>query len=340
MQETIKEIKKRIEKVFDKEKVVVIYHFDIDGCASASLMWRILQKNHKEATYIPATRGYEAMIARKIKKENPDKVVILDYVPSDELVNFLKNYDAEIIDHHKHEERLEKLDYFTSSDFEIGASLSYLLFKVAEKFEISNVSWLGYLGSFWDKCMESTEFYKKGIYQEKVDELIPFNLVVSLTRNRGSEKMLQLMNKSSSLDEAFENLEEIDDYHRAKKLFEHELRSIMFSKKNYPELQLDIYWVKTKFKHIRIYVDYITFSNEGSFLFILDEISRFKFSFRTSLELSMLNIVLQLKEKFENFKGGGHLKACGGLLDSQNVEELLSEFLKLYEKEYKKIGAK
>ncbi|HDQ59795.1 MAG TPA: DHH family phosphoesterase [Candidatus Woesearchaeota archaeon] len=337
MQKTIKIIKEKIEKIIDAENIVVVYHYDIDGCASASSLWRIMQKNHKECTFIPAERGFEQIVMNQIKEQNPTKIVLLDYVPSEEFLDFLKNYDCEIIDHHQHEERLETVSYFTSSDLGESAALSYFMAKTAEEFGLKDMEWLAYLGSFWDRCMESTEFYKKGVYQEKVEELLPFNLVVSMTQTKGSKQIFEVMNTSTELGEALEKVKALEAYSRARELFDEELRGIQFSKKSYSDLNLDIYWVKTRFKHIRIYVDYITFSKDGSFVFVLDETTRFKFSFRTTIGVDISKIVHSLSEEFKEFRGGGHKYACGGLLLNDNAEELLDRFVSLYREAHKQL---
>ena len=330
MQKTITELVKRIKKFENLKNPFVVYHFDIDGCASASILWRILKKYNVNAEFCPITRGFEAVAMEKIKNHNPDRIVVLDYVPHIEFFEFLKDYPTEILDHHTHEKGLESFDYFTSSDFEVGASLSYLMYKAAEKIGIKKTDWLGRLGSFWDKCAEHTEFYYEEIYKKEMETMFPFNLVVNLTQITGSKKMFELMNMHSDFESALEDVKKMDDYVRAKKLFDSELKEIEFSKKMYSKIDLNVYWVKTKFKHIRIYVDYITYQSDGTKIFILDETTRFKFSIRTSLKINIVDIINKIKEKYPNFSGGGHKQACGAMLRGENVQELLADFITEY----------
>jgi nanoRNase/pAp phosphatase (c-di-AMP/oligoRNAs hydrolase) len=93
---------------------------------------------------------------------------------------------------------------------------------------------------------------------------------------------------------------------------------------------LNVYWIKTKFKHIRIYVDYITYTTPGTHVFVLDESIRFKLSFRTSLDINLEKIIKELAKEDKNFGGGGHAQACGAMLKNENVEELLNNFIKKY----------
>jgi single-stranded DNA-specific DHH superfamily exonuclease len=330
MQEVIKEIVKRIEKMKKEEKVFVAYHFDVDGCASASIMWRILQKIGVMADFSPVTRGFEQIAVDRIRKSNPTKVLLVDYVPGDDFAGFLEKYQTEIIDHHTHEKHLEKFDYFTSVDYNVHFSVSYLLSLAAKELKIKDVAWLGEAGAFWDKCLEGTEFFKENVYKDEIDNMLPFNLIISLTQTKGSEKLFQTFNESSSINEAIEKIKAIDDYKRAKEIFDSELREIKFTKKSYSDVMLNIYWVKTKFKHIRIYVDYITYTTSGTHVFVLDENIRFKLSFRTSLDINLEKIIKELAQEDKNFGGGGHAQACGAMLKNENVEELLNNFIKKY----------
>lgn len=336
MQKTVKELVKRIKEALDSKNLFVIYHFDIDGCASASIFWRILEKEKVHASFCPATRGFEGIAMDKIEKVNPDKIILLDYVPDGEFHDFLKKYKTEIIDHHSYEERLEVFSYFTSAKFEVGASLSYLMHKAAEKFNIKDTLWLGRLGSFWDKCMEHTEFYYEGVYSKEMAEMLPFNLIVNLSQIKGSEKMFELMNRHKDFRDALEDLKKMEDYQRAKEIFDSESKEIEFSRKSYPDIFLNIYWIKTRFKHMRIYVDYITYLSSGTKVFVLDENTRFKFSIRTSLKINLIEIINTLKKEYKNLRGGGHKQACGAMLMGEEVDEFLESFIEEYKKQVKK----
>lgn len=332
MQKAITELKKRLERLKNEENVLVVYHFDVDGCAAASILWRIFQQQNVISDFFPATRGFEQIVADKIKRKNPSKVILVDYVPGPEISGFLENYNTEVLDHHTHEEFLEKFDYFTSVDYGTSMSISYLLSVAAEELGIPNVKWLGHIGAYWDKTLEKTEFFKENIYSDEINNMMPFNLVVSLTQTKGSEKLFQILNESASLDEALERVKSNEDYVRAKELFDEELRDIKFSRKYLSDIKLSMYWVRTRFKHIRIYVDYITYTTAGTHIFILDETSRFKLSFRTSLNINLVDIIRELASEDKNFSGGGHPQACGAMLKNENIEELLNKFIEKYRK--------
>lgn len=326
------EIIKRIEKLKNEEKIFIAYHFDVDGCASASILWRILQGFGLLTEFCPVTRGFEQVAMEKIRKSEPSKVLLVDYVPGEDFVRFLEKYNTEVMDHHTHEDFLEKFEYFTSADYELNDSISYLLSMAAENLGVKKVKWLGHIGAFWDKCLESTEFYREGAYREDMEKMLPFNLLVNLTQIKGSERLFQVLNESSDMEEALEKIKEIDDYKRAKKIFEDESKDIKFSRKYYSDIKLSIYWVKTRFKHIRMHVDFITYTTPGTHVFVLDENTRFKLSFRTSLNINIQKIVKEITKENKNFSGGGHPQACGGMLKSENIEELLSTFIEKYRK--------
>jgi single-stranded DNA-specific DHH superfamily exonuclease len=331
-EEVIKKLKNRIEKLKEKENVAVVYHFDVDGCAAASLLWRYFQKHNITSKFFPATRGFEAVTTERISKFAPDKIILVDYIPGDELIRFIRNYDAEFIDHHVHEEHLEIFDYYTTADDSFSAAISYSLTKAMEELDINNINWLGKVGSFWDKTLELTDEYYDGIYEKEIEDMLPFNLVVNLSHTKGSERLFEVFNMSSSFEEAIEKIKDTDDYHRASEIFKKEYREIEFSRKEYPNLQLSIYWVRTQFKHIRIYVDYISYLKKGTKIFVLDENIRFKFSFRTSLDINLIDIIREMHLENDKFSGGGHPQACGAMLNGENVEEIISLFIDKYKK--------
>lgn len=332
MQKAVTELKKRIKKLNNAQNLAVVYHFDVDGCASASLLWRYCQLNNINTKFFPATRGFETVTIEKITKFNPDKIVLVDYVPGEDMITFLKSYDTEIIDHHVHEKHLEIFDYYTSADMGISSAVSYVIAKTLDSMGIKDVDWLGKLGSFWDKTLEGTDLYYDGVYEKELEQMLPFNLIVSLTHTKGSEYLLEVLNKSSNLDEAVENITMLDDYKKSVDTFREELREIEYSRKEFPTIKLCIYRVKTRFKHIRIYVDYITYRNHGTKIFILDENTRFKFSLRTSLKINMVDIVREMSSENKNFSGGGHPQACGAMLVGDNIEETINSFIEKYKK--------
>lgn len=335
MQKFLEEVKKRLESALNYTNIAVVYDFDIDGCTSASLLWRFFKANHINATFYPNSRSFQNITIERIKNQNPDKIFIIDYVPDSDFANGLKNYNVTIIDHHSHESHLEIFDYITGADYNAVGSLCYLLYKSIKK-HLGNLDWLVKLSLFWDKALEGTEFYSEGIYQKEIEKYLPFNLVVCLTQTKGSEKVFEILNQSSSFEEAYKKVLELEDYKRAKETFDNEIKEITFSRKAFPDIKLNIYWIKTKFKHIRIYVDYITYQKEGTNIFIIDEVTQFKFSFRTSLDIDLVKIIKQLSSEFKNFSGGGHSKACGAILKNGQADEVINKFIDIYREHLKK----
>ena len=310
----------------------MIYDFDVDGCSSAALIWRVFQSLNVHAIFYPNTRSFQTITIERIRKQNPDKIITVDHVPDKELTEFLKSYNTTVIDHHLHEKHLDVLDYITAADYNIKGSMCYVLYK-ALKSKLKDVEWIVKLSLFWDKCLEGTEFYTEGIYQKELEQYIPFNLVVCLTQVKGSEKLFELLNQCTSLNEALEKIKVLEDYKRAKTIFDDELKDILFSRRSFADIKINLYWVKTKFKHMRIYVDYITYSKEGTNIFIINEVTQFKFSFRTSLEIDLVKIIKELHNEFKDFSGGGHAKAAGAVLRNEQAEEVLDRFISIYKEE-------
>jgi len=334
MQTFMKLLYQKLEELKGK-KVILLYHFDVDGCSSASILHRIFKKLNLLHKSMPITRGYEKSIASKIKQKDIDKIILVDYVPHKDFVPFLKEYNTLIIDHHRHENFLEVLDYLTSEDYGSNIAISYTLFKLAKDYyNIFNIEWIAKVSSFWEKCIEFTEFYEEDIYLKKIDEYLPFNILTNFTALKGSKLLTNILDESSSIEEALEKIERTHDYQKAFLTFKEEIKIIEASKKSIPELKIDIYSLKTKFKHIRIYVDYISFKSKGTTIFILDEKIDLKFSFRTFLDIDLEKIVKKIASENPNFSGGGHKTACGGILKGNNLNSILNRFIELYSEIY------
>lgn len=333
MQKALEKLKEKIDEILKFNEVLIINDYDIDSCASASILWRILKVNGIKVEHLTLSKGVEDKIIQELKDKNPEKVVVVDYVPTEELAKELSNFSTTILDHHTHEKHLEILDYYTTGSFDVKyAALSYWLYLVSKEYEIGDIEWLAELGCFWDKCMENTEFYEEDVYSKKMDEMLPFNIFVSYTQIEGAEKMVEIFNNSSDFNQALENIKMDNLYIVAEKKFREEFEKISNSKKEYPEIYLNIFDVKTEFKHMRVFVDCITYQNSGTHIFILNEVTRYKFSFRTSLDINLVNIIRKLSEKIPDFNGGGHPKACGAMLSNGNIEKFIESFIEEYKK--------
>ena len=317
----LKEIKDRIEKI--ENDSFIIYHFDVDGVASASCIWRVLKKKYINAKFEPITNGWEDVVIDKIKKHNPKQIIFLDYTP-ERIKDKIKDYQVIIIDHHEVEKLPKSFDYFTSSIYERGFAISYLISKTVEKFYGFKCDWLGFLGSYWDKCLEKTEYWNENSYRDLMNKFLPFNLLVSFTKIKGSIKLLKIFNESDSIEDARKKVIESNDYKNAKKIFEEEKRNIKIEKDD----GVKIIYLKTKFKHIRIYVDYFTFTEPGTYIFVLKEKGRTKFSFRSNKNI--LKIVKKIEDEIDDFSGGGHENACGGMLKDENEKIVIEKFLKYF----------
>ena len=323
----LEEIKKRIERI--ENGAFIVYHFDVDGVASASCIWRVLKSKYINAKFEPITNGWEEVVIDKIKKHNPKQIVFLDYTPG-RIAGKIKDYNVIIIDHHEVEELPKSFDYFTSAKIDRSFAISYLISKTVEKYYGINCSWLGFIGSYWDKCLEKTEYWKENAYIKFMSKLLPFNLVVSLTKIKGSIRLLRILNESNDLEDARKKVLELFDYKKAKEIFEGEKKKIKIEEKN----GVKIIYLKTKFKHIRIYVDYFTFREPGTYIFVLKERGRTKFSFRSNKNI--LKIVKRIEKEIEGFNGGGHENACGGMLKSEDEKIVINRFVKYFQKFQKK----
>jgi hypothetical protein len=333
MQKAITVLKEKIASLLKFKKVTIVSDYDIDSCASASILWRILKKNNVDVEHVILSKGIENIVLEKIKKMNPEKIVIVDYVPGKDFAREIKNYPVTVLDLHEHEKYLDDVDYFTTTDYSKKyAALAYWLYVVSKEYDIINIEWLARLGCFWDKCMENTEFDIDDVYRKEMDIMLPFNLIVSFSQTRGASKMVEIFSSSNSFEIALENAKASTEYIQAKRVFDDELKNVMFSRQAYPDIKLNVYWVRTKFKHMRVFVDYITFTTIGTNVFVLDEANRFKFSLRTSLEINLVEIIRAISKIIPEFSGGGHNKACGAMLFNENVENLLNVFIEEYKK--------
>jgi len=94
------------EILFSSPRIAIIFHWDSDGIASASMLKEVLESNGAEVLSIVPTIGYynvDAIPLSKIKEFNPDLIIVADYAlkPWDlEQLEYEITTPVMVVDHH------------------------------------------------------------------------------------------------------------------------------------------------------------------------------------------------------------------------------------------------
>jgi len=217
-----------LNQIKSTDRVVLIYHNDVDGVSSADLMMYVMKKIGKEVPRTIVFKGVEWM--RKLKNviRRFDKIIILD-VSSDLIEEklFGENKKLLVIDHHPGRDLKSKnIVYINprSENKKIYQPTSYLVYKMFTKI-LSDKKWVAKIGTVGDygirDCKDLIRIKNgKNIWKTKYGKAsVVMNSSISVD---GPESTLKYLLNSSSMEKFLKNKRIV----LAFKKFEHELKRV------------------------------------------------------------------------------------------------------------------
>jgi single-stranded DNA-specific DHH superfamily exonuclease len=206
-----------IEKIETKDKILLVYHKDLDGLISALIFTKALKKiGVKISKKIASSNEEIEKVLKKVK--DFDKVVILDIDISYMKENLVKmGKKMLIIDHHPPREDLnaEKIFYVNPrlKNPKIYQPASYLTYKLMSKiFDLKEEEWLAVIGVVSDFGYEDCkDLIGKWIKIKKKEELIKTKFwkkvekLVGIISKIGFQKVFTLLEKAKSFEEFEKN---------------------------------------------------------------------------------------------------------------------------------------
>jgi len=320
------------EEIKKLKDVMVIADDDLDGIFSAKQMKIILDNLGIKNEIIVRNRNKSFKdLSEDLKKLNKNEIILLDTpIPDEYLLELAKNKKVIYIDHHKKElpkdtpENLVYFDYRAITGIDIATSiLVYKLGKVLihdfNKYSIFAI--IGAIGDFsydHELHIDFITIYKD--FYNNAYPVIPFFDLI---------KILEGLNHKDFLEVSLENLAEV--IHKNKKkiiknITKYYKKLLNFNIKLNNEKLLVLECRKPSITSTFFSVIYpnkvvICHSILKQFLFFKrDKIS---ISLRTSREDIDLGDLAREFTKIYGIEGGGHKKAAGMLIKSEDLEKLI-----------------
>ncbi|MEM7825599.1 MAG: DHHA1 domain-containing protein [Candidatus Aenigmatarchaeota archaeon] len=334
MEELFKKGISFIQTINHKDKILLIYHKDLDGLTSALIFLKYAKRNGiKILKRVPSSNEEIDEIIKKIKSF--DKILIFDIDISYMKKKLVKvNKEMLIIDHHPPRANLntKKIVYINPRllNPKIYQPTSYITYKLVSK--ISNVKdeeWLAVLGTIsdygiedcedlirnWTKIKKKEEIQKTKIWKQ-VEELI------GIISEFGFSKTLNLLEKVKSFDDFKKKKvvkKALKDYKKKKKIYE---KIFWKNIRKFKSSNLLISEMETKHREITSLI-----STKMSIKFPENVIVIFRKSgekyavnvrYNGSKEIDLGKIMEKCAKGLNG--GGGHQSAAGATIKAKNKE--------------------
>ncbi|MEM5844358.1 MAG: DHHA1 domain-containing protein [Candidatus Aenigmatarchaeota archaeon] len=333
MEELIKRGISFLRKIKPDDRILLVYHKDLDGLSSGLIFSKCMKKLGLKVERKCASSNEEIeKIAKKVK--NFDKIIVLDIDISymkEKLLRFKK--DILIIDHHPPRKNLnaKRIVYINPriKNPKIYQPASYVTYKFFSKIlNTESEKWLAIIGTISDFGFSDCKDLLKGL-KIKSKEDIPKTRVwkeveklVGIISEIGFEKTFRLLERTSSLEEFKKN----EAVRKALKKYLKKIKDCekIFWKnlKEYKEVNLLISEIETKHREI---TSLISTKMSGKFpekvLVVFRKVGK-KYAiharYRGSLEIDLGKIMERSAKGLNG--GGGHPHAAGASIKEENRE--------------------
>ncbi|MEM5882646.1 MAG: DHHA1 domain-containing protein [Candidatus Aenigmatarchaeota archaeon] len=338
-----------LKKIKPKDRVLLLYHKDLDGLASALIFLRGAKKLGLTIKKKYATSNEEIeKIAKKVKKS--DKIIVLDIDISymkKELIKLKK--DILIIDHHPPRKNLntKRIVYINPrlKNSKIYQPTSYVTYKFLSKIlDLKSEKWIAILGTLSDFGLEDCKDLlgkikirsKEDIPKTKIWKEV--EKLTGIISGIGFEKTFDFLEKSKSLKEFKKNKivkKALKNYLRKIKKYE---KIFWDNLREYREANLLISEIKTKHREITSLIS-TKFSGEfpEKVLVVLRRVGK-KYAvhvrYRGSKRINLGKIMERCAKGLNG--GGGHPHAAGASIKLRNKkifeERLIEELRRFFRK--------
>jgi len=334
-----------VKELSDSDKILILYHTDVDGYCSAALLISVLERigiKNYETSGVVISDVETLMKTQRIKKFN--KIIILD-LDTPDIKQHLKNLGVNslIIDHHMLRKNLnsKKLVYVNPRlrNEETYQPASYLVYKIfGSVIGIEDKEWIAVLGTVadfaFDDCKDLIEEHTTAKSKDDVPKTkfwrageMLYSAIMSTGED--SEQKLSPDNILKILDES-ENIEELTSNYKIKqaedrfdKILEKHKQEFWKNSETFGNVVISTIRPSVKGVGSPI-VTKLSIENKNKIIFLLEKReSGFKINARCqSCSLHMG----ELMRKCGN--GGGHKGAAGGFIKVSELKKFKQCILK------------
>ncbi|MCS7105779.1 MAG: DHHA1 domain-containing protein [Candidatus Aenigmarchaeota archaeon] len=338
-----------LRKIKPTDKILLVYHKDLDGLASGVIFSRIMKKLNLRVSKKFASSNEEIEKIRKCAKKF-DKIIVLDVDISymkKELVKMKK--DILIVDHHPPKINLntKRIVYINPrlKNPKIYQPTSYITYKFFSRIcRLKNEKWLAVLGTISDFGFADCKDLLKELRIKKKEDILKtrswkeVEKIIGTISEIGFRKTFELMEKANTLKEFKKNKivkKALKNYFKKIK----ECEEIFWKNlKEYKEANLLISEIKTKHREI---TSLISTKMSGKFsekvLVVLRKVGK-KYAvharYNGSVEINLGKIMEKCAKGLNG--GGGHPNAAGASIKEKNKKifekRLIEELSRFFNK--------
>jgi len=320
---TNKQAKEFLNKINEKDKVLVIHHDDLDGFASGILFHDFCKKQKAQTKNLVFTIGTnQQTIIKQAKKFN--KILIADLGPGTiiEILEAARHKQVLYTDHHQIEKPIpnEILELRTIKDGYIPSSKTvYELCGGKEWLAVAGtLADAGHLHKINQKFIKN--FLKKNkTSQRKYQERVVFIInKVIVYHNKKPQKALTKLLKLKKYSE----IKSLKKYARP---VEKEIQKYIKEYKTNHEKISDInfYYFNPKYSIKSTVTSQLSFANTNSlFVFAIPDKNMIRLSARSqNKKANMIKVLKTGIKGLENASAGGHLPAAGGQIQIKDLNQ-------------------
>ncbi len=344
----VKNVIEYLNSIGTDDNIIVIFHNDADGIASAAL-FSIFLKSHanREPYLISQPMPVDKNLMQKIKTTIPSKIVFLDLAidqSRDLLEKISRIASVLIIDHHQISKNSnEKNIVHFNPRFgkpDVYQSNSYLTYKIfSEIMDMSSWLWIAGIGIIGDydvsDSMDLINEIKKKYPSISIEPLLRSELgrivdMISATRATKSltpEQLVHLLIKAKNLEAFSKNREIMDSYEK----IEMEIAGIMVdfekSAERFPGI---IFYDMTSEYNLRSPISTKVSEMHPDKLVVVHQTvgSRIKLSARNQTRRFDVSKLLQQACRGLGASAGGHANAAGAMLKKDDWEKFRERLIK------------
>jgi len=339
----VKRLKRNLDKLFERgksflkriksdEKLLLMYHTDIDGVCSGAIVFTGLKRmGIKVSKALPSSE-----IVKKIDEMEKFDTIITTDIPFDKKKFILAKKRFLIIDHHPEPDFNRKDVVMVNPRFEkkdIYQSASYVAYKFFSKVvNLEDMEWMAVVGSIGDYSLKDCkDLLKKYMRIKKEGDVWKTKFgraairINSMNIQLGQKESMRILLSFKDVDNLLKN-ERIERIHKKfLKVYEECEKKFWKNSEVYEDLIFSV--IKTKHRGIGSWLASRTsMKNPEKIILVLDKGNGI-YHVHARYQVGKIDVGYLMK-KFCDIEGGGHEQAGGGSIrDLEGFKRKILDFL-------------
>ncbi len=334
-----------LNKIKQKDDVIIIFNNDADGICSGVLVEKILYENTGKRSFaIAQPMPPEKNLIRKIQSTLPTKIILTDMAidQQPQLVRKLASIsDVLILDHHQMKKNMTSRNVVhynpRMDDPRVYQSTSYIAYNICSMIkDMQDSLWIAAVGMVADYDLTSSqdvveEIKKKFSIEGKLYDSWIGRIADMIEAARSSkaytcEQMFEIFFSAKSQEDIFKNHTLLEAY----KEVQNEIMSVLNDAKANAEFtdRIMFYNIKSKYNLSSIISTRLSEMYENRLIVVYQKAgNKIKVSARCQKGMNVGKIMETATESIGS--GGGHEAAAGATFDANKWEEFKQNVIKL-----------